>query len=122
VNGPIVEQDFAIKTPIGETITRLSDRNGNKSRLDYFMLMFAPSELTLINTLTSEQLVKDNEKSTTKGEILKFFGLLIPITRFDFTQRSSLWSNVAPSKYIPAPALGKTGMSRDQFDSIMKNI
>jgi hypothetical protein len=28
----------------------------------------------------------------------------------------------AISKYIPAPALGKIGMSRDHFDTIMKNI
>eukprot|EP00978_Attheya_sp_CCMP212_P020223 scaffold57618_cov57-Attheya_sp.AAC.1 len=122
MNGPIMERDFAIKTPIGDTITRSSDKNGIRSRLDYFLLMFPPSELTLITTLTSEELIKDKKKPTAKGEILKFFGMLILITRFKFSRRSSLWSNVAPSKYIPAPALGKTGMSRQRFDHIMKNI
>jgi hypothetical protein len=122
INGPLMERDFAIKTPIGDTITRSSDKNGVRSKLDYFLLMFPPSQLTLITTLTSEQLIKDNKKPTTKGEILKFFGMLILITRFEFSNRSSLWSNVAPSKYIPAPALGKTGMSRHRFDHLMKHI
>jgi hypothetical protein len=50
MNGPMSNRDFAIKTPIGDTITRSSDRNGTRSRLDYFMLMFPPAELTLVVT------------------------------------------------------------------------
>eukprot|EP00978_Attheya_sp_CCMP212_P040002 scaffold213861_cov86-Attheya_sp.AAC.1 len=68
--------------------------------------MFPPAELTLITTLTSEQLIKDDgKKSTSKGEMLKFFGVCILITRFEFSPRASLWSTTAPSKYFPAPAL-----------------
>jgi hypothetical protein len=122
MNGPVMDRDFAIKTPIGDTITRSSDKNGTRSRLDYFMLMFPPAELTLITQLTSEALVKDRKKSTTKGEILKFFGVCILITRFEFSRRAALWSTTAPSKYIPAPCLGKTGMSRNRFDDIMRHI
>jgi hypothetical protein len=83
VNGPmIVEHDFAINTPIGNTITCSSNNNGTQSRLvDYFMLiMFPPAELTLITTLTLEELIKDGKKSTTKEEMLKLFGVCILIT------------------------------------------
>jgi hypothetical protein len=91
VNGPIMDRDFAIKTPIGDTITRSSDKNSIRSRLDYFMLIFPPAELTLITQLTSQALVKDCKKPTTKGEIMKFFGACILITRFEFSRRASLW-------------------------------
>jgi hypothetical protein len=62
VNGQIMEW------PIDDTITRLSNRNGNQSYLDYFLLMFPPSELSLITLLTSEELlIKDGKKPTTKS-------------------------------------------------------
>lgn len=31
-----------------------------------------------------------------------------------------MWSTVAPSKYVLAAELGKTGMSREQFDDIWR--
>ena len=47
------------------------------SRLDFFLLMFPPEELNLIVTLTSEKLAAHGLKTTTKGEIIKFFGIWI---------------------------------------------
>ena len=59
-----------------------------------------------------------------KGELLKFFGVLILITRFEKISgsRASLWTTTAPSKYIPVVALGKTGMLRQRFDAIFRCI
>jgi hypothetical protein len=48
-------------------------------------------------------------------EILKFFGDLILMAKFEFGSKASLWSTTAPSKYIPAPANGRTDMSRNRF-------
>jgi hypothetical protein len=56
------------------------------------------------------------------GELLKWFGVLILITRFEFGNRRDLWSNTAPYKYIPAPDLGATGMARHRFEDIMRYV
>ena len=37
---------------------------------------------------------------TTTGEMLKMFGIMILITRYDFTSCASIWSTTAPYKYI----------------------
>ena len=53
------------------------------SKLDYFLQMFPPKELSLIVRLTGATLLAYNEPGNTKGEILKFFGVLLLITRFE---------------------------------------
>lgn len=54
--------------------------------------------------------------------MLKFFGLCILVTRFEFGSRRELWSMARPSKYIPSPVLGKTGMPRNRFDDIFTSL
>jgi hypothetical protein len=72
------------------------------SPLDYFLLMFPPKQLT------------------TTGEFLKWFGLIILTTRFEFASRALLWLAIATSKFFPAPQFGGlTGMSRNRFDEFV---
>ena len=53
------------------------------------------------------------------GEMVKFMGLCILITRFQFLSRQDLWSQTARSKYVPAFKLGQlTGIARNRFDMI----
>jgi hypothetical protein len=108
-----------------------SDSRKVLSRLEYFLLMFPPDQLATIVTLTSEHLIgldKENttpgdiKDPTTPGEILKLFGVLILITRYEFSSRASLWSKTAPTKYQPAPSFGRTGMSRHRLDSVWAAI
>lgn len=40
------------------------------------------------------------------------------MTRFEYGERSSLWSEQSTCKYIPPPSFGKTGMSRNRFHDI----
>ena len=122
VNGSVPNRDFVIKTPIGEMITKNSDRQCKYSRLQYFQFMFPPDEIDLIVKVTNDQLRIHQQQSTTTGEAYKFFGLWILATRFEFGSRASLWSNVAPSKFAPAPAFGKTGTSRHRFDNLWRHI
>ena len=56
---------------------------------------------------TSQKLVKHEEKGTTKRKMIKWFGIIILDTRFEFIDRASLWSTVSQSKYRSAPAFGK---------------
>jgi Transposase IS4 len=88
--------------------------------------MFPPSQLNLMHRLMIEEIQKiavaNNviHQDMTKGELLKFFGILILSTRFEFSARASLWSTTAPYKYVPAPAFGKKGMSRHRFDLLFR--
>jgi len=61
-----------------------------------------------------------NKKPTTAGELLKWFGVLILITRFEYGDRASLWSPETDSRYIPPPMLGRTGMTRPRFDELFQ--
>ena len=108
INGAIPDIYFGIRTPVGEVITRNSDKPNKYSRFDYLLFIFPLEEIKLIVRLTNTQFEKHSMRTTTIGEILKFFGVWVLSTRFEFGSRSSLWSNIAPSKYVPAPAFGKT--------------
>ena len=57
---------------------------------------------------------------TSIGEVLKWFGVLILITRFEYGNRAELWSHETRCKHIPAPDFGKTGMSRQRFDDLWR--
>ena len=60
---------------------------------------------------------------TTIGELLKFFGILVIITRFEFGKRSSLWTDTAHTRFVPPPNLGHTtGMSRHRFDQLWRHV
>ena len=71
---------------------------------------------------TSQRLVKHEEKVTTKGGVIKWFGIIILVTRFEFGDRASLCSNVSQSKYRSDPVFGKTDMSRHRFDMMWRHV
>jgi hypothetical protein len=61
INGPLMERGFAIKTLMGNMITRNSHQNRKWSRLTYFLFMFPPNKLLLIEELTNENMDKENK-------------------------------------------------------------
>ena len=78
---------------------------------------------------TTQQLVKHGEEGTSKGGIIKWFGIIILATCFEFGDRASLWSNVSQIKYRTAPAFGrsapafgKTVMNRHRFDMLWRHV
>ena len=88
---------------------------------DYFMAVFPREQLKAMVDLTNANLRVHNCKPTTVGEVLKWLGINVLITRFEFGDRASLWETKPRSKYIPAVALGeKTGMSRDRFNELLR--
>ena len=119
INGPVPLKNWFIRTPIGETLGPAShEAAALKSRLEMWLLSFPTNHLPKVIQLTSRKLVSIGKRGTNRKEILNFFGVLILITRFEFTSRASLWSTTAPSKYVPAPRFGNTGMARQRFDNI----
>jgi hypothetical protein len=77
------------------------------SRLDFFLLMFPNNQLTEMLTLRNRELRMRDAPDLTISKLLKFFGILILSSCFEFGSRSKLWSRTAPSKYQPAAAFGK---------------
>jgi hypothetical protein len=84
--------------------------------------MFPPTQLQQMLALTNYQLRRAGKPMLSKGELLKFFGILILMTKFEFMSRRHLWSTTATSKYLPPPSLGKTGMSKNRFENIFRYI
>jgi len=88
-------------------------QNYKHSELDCFMATFPKTQLNWMVERLTTQLLAHGKDPTTLGELLKWFGVLILITRFEYGNRAELWSETPRCKHIPAPALGKMGMSRD---------
>ena len=92
--------------------------------LDFFLAVFPKKQLKEMQERTSAALLAAEPKPlqpTTIGEILKFFGVLLIITRYEFGLRSSLWSTKGFTRLVPPANLGeKTGMSRERFDSLWR--
>ena len=80
------------------------------SCLDYFLMLFPPSQLNLIVDLINGELGKNQKKYTTTGEIIKFCCVMILVMHFEFGNHASLWSYTSTHKYIPTPSLGMMGM------------
>ena len=47
---------------------------------------------------------------------MKYVGILILMSKFEFCKRRDVWTNTSPFRYISAPALRKTEMARKIFD------
>ena len=116
VNGNYHSHNWAVKTRMGYMLGRGGDHQNSYSRLEYFLMLFSPQQLQLILQLTSNELAMARKNYTMAGEIVKFFGVMLLVTRFEFGSQASLWSNVTTNKYILAPSFGLTGMPWKQFD------
>ena len=118
VNGNYHSRNWAVEMRMGYMLGRGGDHQNSYSRLEYFLMLFPPQQLQLILQLTNNELAMARKNYTTAGEIVKFFGAMLLVTRFEFGSRASLWSNVTTNKYIPAPSFGLTGMPRKRFDDL----
>ena len=118
VNGNYHFRNWAVKTRMGYMLGRGGDHQNSYSRIEYFLMLFLPEQLQLILQLTNHELGMARKTYTSAGEIVKFFGVMLLATRFEFGSRASLWSNVTTNKYIPAPSFGQTGMPRKRFDDL----
>ena len=54
--------------------------------------------------------------------MIKWFGIIILATRFEFGDRASLWYTVSQSKYRSAPDFGKIVMNRHRFDMLWRHV
>jgi hypothetical protein len=115
-------RQWKVKNQFGDEVYPNSPASLRMSRLDFFLLMFPEDQLTEMIVLTNRELRKRGAPDLCLAELLKFFGILLLATRFEFGSRAELWSTTAPSKYRPAPAFGTCGMSRKRFDVLFTSI
>ena len=118
VNGNYHFCNWAIKTRMGYMLGRGGDHQNSYSRLEYFLMLFPPEQLQLILQLTNNKLAMARKNYTMAGEIVKFFGVMLLVTWFQFGSQASLWSNTSTNKYIPAPSFGLTEMPWKWFDDL----
>jgi Transposase IS4 len=108
---------------VGTEWTPGCDRGPQKKfwPIDYFMALFPKQQLQEMHERTSKVLQEQTPplQPTSIGEVLKFFGILLIMTRFEFGKRSSLWATTGFNQFAPPANLGKTtGMSRMRFDDL----
>lgn len=121
-NGPVPFRTWAFRDIFHNKYTRNSDMQRMDDRLDYFRMMFPPQALKHIVNCTNDELCLVSMAETDAEEILCFFGLIILGTRYEFTDRRSLWANQAITRFQPAPDFSRTGMSRNRFDNLWRCI
>jgi Transposase IS4 len=56
------------------------------------MAVFPKEQLRMMVEQTSDNLQMNGHPKVTKGELLKWFGILLLVTRFEFGERKELWS------------------------------
>ena len=121
VQAPLTHRAWRITTASGQELGPGGDHS-DTSPLDYFLMMFPTLQLRAMVRMTNSNLHRHECRLTSSGELLKFLGMLILITRFEFGNCSTLWSSKKPGKYAPASCLGTTGMARDRFDILWRYV
>jgi len=120
VGGPVARRTWSVRTLPGEVIFEEGDMLGQtRTPYDYFLAMFPMDQLTRMVRLTSPALEGRGMQPTTRGELLKFIGVTILATHYEFGSRADLWSTKPRNPYLMAPAFGeRTGLSRCRFDDL----
>ena len=72
--------------------------------------------------MTNSNLDKEGLARTTLGELVKFLGIIIMMTRVKMRGRRDLWNTSARSKYLPAYKFGLMGISRHRWEQLWKHI
>ena len=109
LNGPVKEKKWFFVDAANNIYSPLSHENDPPSMLDCFLCCYPLTILNNIVGLTNIQLQNDGENITNAEEVLRFIGVMILVSRMEFTDRRSLWSASSSSNYVAAQSLGRTG-------------
>lgn len=88
---------------------------------DFFMACFPKSQLKFMVEQTNAALTTAGLKPTSFGEVLKYLGVLVLMTRFEFGNRQTLWRTKTSRRYMFAPNFGKA-MARHRFEELHRYI
>jgi hypothetical protein len=93
IGGPIIRNQWVLMVPGGRDITRNGDFLNSRPIIDYCLAFLPISHLNVMVELTNDNLLKAKQKLTGPFEILRFFCVMILMTRFKIGKRESLWSS-----------------------------
>ena len=118
------ERQWYVYDNFGEKVYPGTDRGRNLSRLDAFRIMFPSDQMKLMLDLTNNELRKKRRAVPlmTEGEMLKFFGILVLMTRVRCRNRKDCWGTRSKYKYQPTVNFAETGMTRHRWDDIWSAI
>jgi hypothetical protein len=107
LNGNVPFRQWSVRNMVGDVLYPggPNSEDDHMSPLDYFILMFPPKQLSAIVRLTNAELHLRDLQATTTGEILKWFGIIILMTKFEFGKRASLWSTDCTDKVSPSSSI-----------------
>lgn len=120
LNGYVIAKLWEVKNITGDSIGEHCARTG-MTPYDYFTWMFPMSHIAKIVTLTNINLLKDRCAVTDASEILRFIGVLVLMSRFEYGPRADLWKTTSENKYIPAPNFGRF-MTQYRFTKLRSSI
>ena len=95
INGPHPLHQQLLRTTIYSKHTHGCEEGKTFTHQDDFLLLFPPNHFWWMTLYTSQQLVKHVEKGTTKGEMIKWFGIIILSKNFEFGGRAILWYTIS---------------------------
>ena len=90
------------------------------------MQIFPIKQLDLMVVETNKQICLDNKtkvhKLTNQQELMRILGVVLLMPRLPFVPRHDLWRVESDGWYVDPPNLGQTGIARNRFDTIMRNL
>ena len=92
LNGRVRSKKWRIWLPYGDRLDQSGDVSKDYSPMDYFFFSFPSEQINLTIRLTNYCLHEKGNKLLDEREFYKFLGIIILITRHEFTSRAKLWS------------------------------
>lgn len=120
LNGSVPRRMWSVSHVAG---SRIAEDQGvtDMSPLDYFQWMFPMSHLRIIVRLTNAELSKLDKSPTSESEVLRFFGILLLMSRYEFGARKNLWATSSTYKYIAAPNFTRI-MPSHRFETLRSSL
>lgn len=116
LNGLVRRRIWSVSNVTGYRISE-GQGHADMTPLDYFYWMFPMSHLGDIVEMMSYQLEQEQNIPTNASEVLRYFGILILMSRFEFATRRDLWRTTSAFKYVPAAKFGRI-MPYHRFEAL----
>jgi Transposase IS4 len=114
LNGRFPYRKWALKLPTVDTWRYGSNSDRTITRFEVFLQLFPSLALNTMVFSTNHNLKKNCDQKTNRQELLRFIGINILATKYEWNDRSDLWSKTKPSKYEASPDFGTLiGISRN---------
>jgi Transposase IS4 len=96
--------EWALKLPAGDTWRCGSNSDRTITRLEVFLQLFPSLALNTMVFATNDNLKRNNcDQKTSRQELFRFIGIVILTTKYEWNDRSDLWSKTKPSNYEATP-------------------